>query len=95
MNIANHVEQMQEQTDRRIVYVNSYSVPIIDSIQFQLRDARIDVIDPKEQVTDYTDDELRETDLVLIAASDEFQEQLMKIYDQQITGGHFTLLYND
>lgn len=93
--IANHVEQLQEQTDRRIVYVDSYSVPIIDSIQFQLRDVRIDVIDPKEQVTDYTDDELRETDLVLIAASDEFQEQLMKIYDQQITGGHFTLLYNE
>lgn len=95
VNIANHVEQLQEQTDRRIVYVNSYSVPIIDSIQFQLRDARIDVIDPKEQATDYTDDELRETDLVLIAASDEFQEQLMKIYDHKITGGHFTLLYNE
>ena len=93
--IAGYMEQLQEQMDRRIVYVNSYSVPIIDSIQFQLRDARIEVIAPKEQVTDYEDDELGETDLVLIAATDEYQGQLMKIYDRQITGGHFTLLYND
>lgn len=93
--LAQKIDELQNADNRRIVYIDSYEMPIIGAIQFHLRDSAIDILDERGQLNDYTEEELQTTDLVLIAASEEYRNKLMERYDQSMTYGHFTLLYNE
>lgn len=95
MILTEKLEELQNSSNRRIVYIDSYELPIIGSIQFQLRDAEIHILDEREQISDYTDEELQTTDLVLTATTEELQDKLMEKYGQSTKYGHFTLLYNE
>lgn len=82
------------QTPREVLYLDSGGESDIGRIQFLLRDTRITVLDMRENVEDYSEDEMGKWDLVLTDYKADRGRELNKRYDYTLSSGHFILYYN-
>lgn len=82
------------QTPRKVLYLDSGGENDIGRIQFLLRDTRITVLDVREKVDDYSEDEMGRWDLVLTDYKADYGKELSKRYDYILSSGHFILYYN-
>lgn len=90
--IADKLEQLKE--GRRIVYLESDGLPLIDIMQFMMRDTDIIVLPQKATVAEYAE-ELQESDLVLVNGDSPYCGELEQRYERMDVYGHFALFYTD
>ncbi len=93
--IADRITELTEgRTSGRILYLESDGESDIGRIQFLLRDTHITVLDMRESVDDYDEDEMGEWDLVLTDYRADQGTELGRRYDYALSSGHFILYYN-
>lgn len=93
--VAERIEELTcAQTPRKVLYLNSSGDSDIGRIQFLLRDTQITVLDRRENVDDYSEDEMGVQDLVLTDYKDDYGRELSRRYDYALSSGHFILYYN-
>lgn len=90
--MADKLEQLKE--GRRIVYLESNGLPLIDIMQFMMRDTDIIVLPQKTTVAEYTG-ELQESDLVLVNGDSSYCGELEQQYERMDVYGHFALFYTE
>lgn len=67
----------------------------IGRIQFLIRDIRITVLNRRDSIDDYDEDEMGMWDLVLTDYRDDYgKEELSKRYAYALSSGHFILYFN-
>lgn len=86
MRIAERIEAICQENERRIIYIDDGESVTICILQFMMRDKDI-IICQKE-------DELRPDDIVLLDYKNSYADELEDDYEQTFTYGHFTLCYN-
>lgn len=84
----------EEQLERRVLYVDGGGDSSAGMIQFMLRDIRITVLDQRETIEDYGEDEMGQWDLVLTGSRDDYGRELGRWYEYTLSSGHFALYYN-
>ena len=84
----------EEQLERRVLYVDGGGDSSAGMIQFMLRDIRITVLDQRESIEDYGEDEMGQWDLVLTGSRDDYGRELGRRYEYTLSSGHFALYYN-
>ena len=84
----------EEQLERRVLYVDGGGDSSAGMIQFMLRDIRITVLDQRETIEDYGEDEMGQWDLVLTGSRDDYGRELGRRYEYTLSSGHFALYYN-
>lgn len=82
------------QSARRVLYLDGGGDSAIGIIQFLLRDTRITVLDKRESIDDYGENEMGTRDFVLIDYRDDYGGELCKRYAYTLSSGHFILYYN-
>lgn len=100
--VADKIVSLQEdlsdgenQAARKVLYLSRGDNSNIGRIQFLLRDTRITVLDRRDSIDDYDEDEMGIWDLVLTDYRDDYgREQLSKRYAYALSSGHFILYYN-
>lgn len=93
--IADRITELTEgRTSGRVLYLESDGESDIGRIQFLLRDMHITVLDMRESVDDYDEDEMGEWDLVLTDYKADQGTELGRRYDYALSSGHFILYYN-
>jgi len=90
--IGDHSDE--DQPERRVLYVDGGGDSSAGMIQFMLRDIRITVIDQRETIEDYGEDEMGQWDLVLTGSRDDYGRELGRRYEYTLSSGHFALYYN-
>lgn len=90
----NDITDEKGQPVRRVLYLDGNGDSSIGVIQFLLRDTQITVLDHREYIEDYREDEMGIWDLVLIDYRDDYGGELCKKYDYTLSSGHFILYYN-
>ena len=87
-------ELMQREDDRRIIYLRENDDCVISSIQFLLPDEKIEIVPAKENVEDYTTDEIDANDILLIGYESTYGEKLEGLYRNSMLEGRFRIYYN-
>ena len=87
-------ELLQREENRRIIYIQENDDSFISSIQFLLPDEKIEIVPAKENVQDYTADEMDENDLLLIGYESNYGEKLEELYQNSMLEGRFRIYYN-
>lgn len=82
------------QMPRKVLYLDSGGESDIGRIQFLLRDTRITVLDIRDEVDDYSEDEMGRWDLVLTDYKADYGKMLSERYAYILSSGHFNLYYN-
>lgn len=89
------IEQLQQREEnRRIIYLQENDDAFISSIQFLMPEEKIEIVPAKENVQDYTLDEMDENDLILISYNSSYGEKLEELYQNSMLEGRFKLYYN-
>lgn len=88
------ISDEEGQSGRRVLYIDGDSDSTIGTIQFLLRDTRIAVLDKRDAIEDYGEDEMGTWDLVLVDYRDDYGRELCKRYEYTLSSGHFVLYYN-
>lgn len=91
--LADQIEELWED-GKRIVYMDGDSRAFIGMLQFMARDVEIQVMEPREQISEYTDP-ITLNDVLIFSYKDKTAQEWAGKYANRNTYGHFTILYND
>lgn len=100
--VADKIVSLQEdgpdgenQEARKVLYLSKGDDSEIGRIQFLIRDIRITVLNRRDSIDDYDEDEMGMWDLVLTDYRDDYgKEELSKRYAYALSSGHFILYFN-
>lgn len=93
--MADKIETLlQREEDRQIIYLQEKEDVFIGSIQFLLPDETIRVMQTRENVDAYTEEEMDSNDIILVDFDSSYGEELAKKYQCNMTEGRFQVYYN-
>ena len=93
--LAEYIQELQNgRENSRLVYIHKEEKTIISILQFMLRDEDIIVIPRKESISQYTEEELTENDLIILDFDSSYAQEVEKYFRQHILHGHFAVYYN-
>ena len=93
--VADRISDLRkDQTERKVLYLSKGRDSEICRIQFLLRDIQITILDKRDSIENYDEDEMGIWDLVLTDYRDDYGKELSKRYDYTLASGHFILYYN-
>jgi hypothetical protein len=95
ISIASKIQDLiYENPDRRIVYIPSNNEQYIGILQFMMRDESIEVLTQRENLTDYTKDEIGEDDILVLYYENPYIDEAAVMYSNGLLNGHFYIYYN-
>ena len=93
--LVTKIERLQaENKDRRVIYIQEDDSPFISIMQFMMRDTKIEMLDKKAQIEEYTDDEMDLDDIIVLKYDSTYTEEAAKKYNTHLLNGHFVIYYN-
>ena len=92
MRDAERVEELCQEKERRIIYINSNDNASVAIMQFMLRDRVIDVY---KRTGDDVLEKIKDDDIVLLNYKDTYIDKMYDIYNHVFVYGHFALCYNE
>lgn len=93
--LVTKIERLQaENKDRRVIYIQEDDSPFISIMQFMMRDTKIEMLDKKAQIEEYTDDEMDLDDIIALKYDSTYTEEAAKKYNTHLLNGHFVIYYN-
>jgi hypothetical protein len=93
--VAEKAEELKsENPDRRIVYVVEDDYSFISVMQFIMREEKIELMSDKGSLSAYTEEELRDDDILLLTFQTKYADEAAQRYANHILNGHFYVFYN-
>lgn len=87
-------ELLEREEDRRVIYLQENDATFISSIQFLLMEEKVRLVRAKENMQEYTAEEIDDNDLILINYYSDYGEKLETLYRNDMVEGRFRLFYN-